>query len=366
MRLKTYRVATMPEAMVLIKRDLGDDALILNTKKVKTGGLFGLFRKELLEVTAAVETAEESAPQPAVSKAPPAEVTETPEPQSQPTDALMEELKSLKRLMVHEGPEDRLPELLRPMRRLLEKQGVDEAVQTELLSELLQTVESDKPVQEAFHAELVRFIEQHQQAIQNDSPSIACFIGPTGVGKTTTIAKVAAEQLLEHKRTVGLITADTYRIAAVAQLKTYGEILDVPVEVVESREQLAGALEALKACDVILIDTAGRNYQQAEYVQDLQKLLPDTQHIHTTLVLSLTAKYEDMVHIIGNFGALSIDELLLTKKDETASAGVILNLLHHYRIPLRRIATGQNVPDDLVAATPSLIADYIAGELRHA
>ncbi|MGB6779205.1 MAG: flagellar biosynthesis protein FlhF, partial [Planococcus citreus] len=176
----------------------------------------------------------------------------------------------------------------------------------------------------------------------------------------------AAEQLLEHKRTVGLITADTYRIAAVAQLKTYGEILDVPVEVVESREQLAGALDALKACDVILIDTAGRNYQQAEYIEDLQKLLPETQHIHTTLVLSMTAKYEDMVQIIGNFEALSIDELLLTKKDETASAGVILNLLHRYRIPLRRIATGQNVPDDLVAATPGRIADYIAGELRHA
>ncbi|MFP3324129.1 flagellar biosynthesis protein FlhF [Planococcus sp. SIMBA_160] len=364
MRLKTYRVATMPEAMVLIKKDLGDDALILNTKKVKTGGLFGWFQKERLEVTAAVQTAEESAPPPPVAKTQPAEVPATNEAKSPDTDVLMEELKSLKRLMMHEGPEDRLPENLRPMRRLLEKQGVEQAVQTELLSKLLQA-ENDAPV-EAFHKELVRFIEQHQQAVHNDSPSIACFIGPTGVGKTTTIAKVAAEQLLEHKRTVGLITADTYRIAAVAQLKTYGEILDVPVEVVESREQLAGALEALKACDVILIDTAGRNYQQAEYVQDLQKLLPETQHIHTTLVLSLTAKYEDMVQIIGNFDALSIDELLLTKKDETASAGVILNLLHRYRIPLRRIATGQNVPDDLVAATPSLIADYIAEELRHA
>ncbi|MDN5709017.1 MAG: flagellar biosynthesis protein FlhF [Planococcus sp. (in: firmicutes)] len=366
MRLKTYRVATMPEAMALIKRDLGDDALILNTKKVKTGGLFGLFRKDCLEVTAAVETMEETAPKSISSVNAQAMPAEAPVKKSQENDALMDELQSLKRLMMHEGPEDRLPEPLRPLRSLLEKQGVEKAVQTELLSKLLQASENEEPVQEAFHAELVRFIEQHQQAVKNDSPSIACFIGPTGVGKTTTIAKVAAEQLLEHKRTVGLITADTYRIAAVAQLKTYGEILDVPVEVVESREQLAGALDALKACDVILIDTAGRNYQQAEYIQDLQKLLPETQHIHTTLVLSMTAKYEDMVQIIGNFEALSIDELLLTKKDETASAGVILNLLHRYRIPLRRIATGQNVPDDLVAATPGRIADYIAGEERHA
>ncbi|MFP8784274.1 flagellar biosynthesis protein FlhF [Planococcus plakortidis] len=366
MRLKTYRVTTMPEAMALIKRDLGDDALILNTKKVKTGGLFGLFRKDCLEVTAAAETAEQSALKAvAPAKAQPAPA-EAPATKGQENDALMEELQSLKRLMMHEGPEDRLPEPLRPLRSLLEKQGVEQTVQTELLSKLLKASENEAPVQEAFHAELIRFIEQHQQAIKNESPSIACFIGPTGVGKTTTIAKVAAEQLLEHKRTVGLITADTYRIAAVAQLKTYGEILDVPVEVVESREQLAGALDALKDCDVILIDTAGRNYQQAEYIQDLQRLLPETQHIHTTLVLSLTAKYEDMVQIIGNFEALSIDELLLTKKDETASAGVILNLLHRYRIPLRRIATGQNVPDDLVAATPGRIADYIAGELRHA
>lgn len=357
----------MPEAMVLIKQQLGDDALILNTKKIKTGGLFGFFQQDRLEVTAAIETVEATVPKPASpTKVQAIPVREPAVKKSEENDMLMEELQSLKRLMLHEGPEDRLPENLRPMRHLLEKQGVEQAVQTKILSKLLKAAENGEPVQNAFLAELIGFIEQHQQAVKNESPSIACFIGPTGVGKTTTIAKVAAEQLLEHKRTVGLITADTYRIAAVAQLKTYGEILDIPVEVVESSEQLAGAIDALKACDVILIDTAGRNYQQVEYIEELQKLLPENQPIHTTLVLSLTAKYEDMIQIIDNFEALAIDELLLTKKDETASAGVILNLLHRYRIPLRRIATGQNVPDDLVAATPMRIADYIAGEQRHA
>lgn len=359
----------MTEAMALIKQQLGDDALILNTKKIKTGGLFGLFQQDRLEVTAAIETAEEVAQEvkPSAGTAPVAAVkTATPVPPKNKDD-IMEELQSLKRLMMHELPEDRLPKNLRPVRDQLMRQGVEEDVQTELLTRLLPKAgDTEKFTEETFHAEVVGFIEERQLAASERMPAIACFIGPTGVGKTTTIAKVAAEQLLEHKRTVGLITADTYRIAAVTQLKTYGDILEVPVEVVESREQLASALQSLNACDVILIDTAGRNYQQLQYIEELQQLLPEGQHIHTTLVLSLTAKFEDMVQIIKNFEMLPIDELLLTKKDETASAGAILNLLNRYPIPLRRIATGQNVPDDLVAATPARIADYIVGIQRHA
>lgn len=353
----------MPEALKLIKQELGDDALILNTKKVKTGGLFGLFQKDRLEVTAALEEQAEAPQQPLESSAVKAVAPAAEQEQGQ----ILEELKSLKRLMMHELPEERLPEQLRPIRELLKKQEVEEAVQTELLAKLLpQVTESKTPAEELLRNELVRFVEQHQGEAVPKTPAVLCFIGPTGVGKTTTIAKVAAEQLLDEKRTVGLITADTYRIGAVAQLKTYGNILDVPVEVAESQEQLAQALDALSACEVILIDTAGRNYQQAHYIEELQRLLPKGQEIHTALVLSLASKYEDMVQIIRNFEALRIDELLLTKQDETATAGAILNLMHRFPIPLRRIATGQNVPDDLVAATPERIVDYLMGEQRHA
>lgn len=376
MRLKTYTVDNVAEAIPLIKRDLGADALILNTKKVKKGGIFGLFQKDKLEVIAAVESKGSE-----LAKTPVADIEPVPvfsEPQSVPspsgagneTNDLIAELKSIKQFMMHVIEEDRLPDILKPLSERLEEQDVKKEVQSEILAKLMVLIDknpkvTEKEIDEAARTEMIRMIRANQKAPALKNPDIVCFIGPTGVGKTTTIAKIAADYMLREDKKVGLITSDTYRIAAVEQLKTYAGILNIPIEVVESFEDLVKAMAKLADCDIVLMDTAGRNYQQKQYIDDLEQLLPDKANVQINLVLSLTSKFEDMKRIIDNFKTIQMDGLILTKKDETSSAGALLNLVYRYSIPVRFIANGQNVPDDLLVATPELMADFVLGENGH-
>lgn len=378
MRLKTYIVQNVSEALPMIKRDLGADALILNTKKVKTGGFIGFFQKEKLEVTAAVEAkpqkkkAAERVAEPAATSASVKEHAAKPADYSAASDErlttdLITELKGIKQFMMQSMQEDHLPVSLKPLNQRLNSQEVTKEIQSEILSKMILTIGQQPDVSAAqLHrmakTEIIRLIETHQQTPAVKDPEIICFIGPTGVGKTTTIAKIAADLLLREGKKVGLITSDTYRIAAVEQLKTYAGILNIPIEVVDSAPDLNQAMDKLKACDIILMDTAGRNYQQKQYIDDLEALLSDKNKIQINLVLSLTSKYEDMKKIIDNFQTIKMDQLLLTKQDETSSSGAILNLIYHYSIPVTYIANGQNVPDDILTATPELIANFVLGE----
>lgn len=191
---------------------------------------------------------------------------------------------------------------------------------------------------------------------------IAHFVGPTGVGKTTTIAKLAAEQVLKYRRKVGFITSDTYRIAAVDQLKTYATILGVPLEVVFSPMDLKKAFDALSDRDIIFMDTAGRNFRNEMYVSELNALLHSGGKSETYLVLSLTTKYKDMRAIADNFSKFKLDKVLFTKRDETDSFGPIVNLLQEFPLQLSYITTGQNVPDDFAVADENEIIDLILEE----
>jgi flagellar biosynthesis protein FlhF len=379
MRLKTYTVNNMTQVIPMIKRDLGEDALILNTKKVKTGGFLGFFKQEKLEVIAAVET-KSSEPmrsiEPNKTEFQPSEMEETsadiesentPVMKEENLDELMSELKSLKQFMFQVIDEDRLPEALKVLNKKLNAQGITEEVQSEILGKLMLVLEQHPNyTEDKLHAlarkEIIKLINGHKKRPSRKKVDIICFIGPTGVGKTTTIAKIAADYLLSEEKKVGLITSDTYRIAAVEQLKTYAGILNIPIRVVESSADLTVAMDDLSDCDIILMDTAGRNYQQKQYIDDLQQMLPEKKKIQINLVLSLTSKYEDMKKIIDNFQTIAMDQLILTKKDETSSSGAILNLIYHYSIPIRYIANGQNVPDDILTVTPEMIANFVLGE----
>lgn len=379
MRLKTYTVNNMTQVIPMIKRDLGEDALILNTKKVKTGGFLGFFKQEKLEVIAAVET-KSSEPmrsiEPNKTEFQPSEMEETsvdiesentPVMKEENLDELMSELKSLKQFMFQVIDEDRLPEALKALNKKLNAQGITEEVQSEILGKLMLVLEQHPNyTEDKLHAlarkEIIKLINAHKKRPSRKKVDIICFIGPTGVGKTTTIAKIAADYLLSEEKKVGLITSDTYRIAAVEQLKTYAGILNIPIRVVESSADLTVAMDDLSDCDIILMDTAGRNYQQKQYIDDLQQMLPEKKKIQINLVLSLTSKYEDMKKIIDNFQTIAMDQLILTKKDETSSSGAILNLIYHYSIPIRYIANGQNVPDDILTVTPEMIANFVLGE----
>jgi flagellar biosynthesis protein FlhF len=187
-------------------------------------------------------------------------------------------------------------------------------------------------------------------------------IGPTGVGKTTTIAKLATEQVLKQKRRVAMITTDVYRIAAVEQLKTYAGILNVPIEVVRSAEELKLVLKKLEHYDLIYMDTTGRNYKEIQYRNSINEYLNQSLKSDNYLVLSMTTKFEDMKILLDKFLESSIQKLILTKYDETSSYGSILNIAFHYPYQLAYITNGQSVPEDITTIDAAHLARYLIGE----
>ena len=172
-------------------------------------------------------------------------------------------------------------------------------------------------------------------------------LGPTGVGKTTTIAKMAARAVLEKKKKIGFITTDTYRIAAIEQLKTYAALLQAPVEIVYNPTDYAEALQKFDHLDLIFIDTAGRNYKEAKYVDDLKSLIQFSEQVESYLVLSLTSKQKDLESIIEQFANLHIEKFIFTKLDETNSIGTMFNLMIKYNKGLAYYTNGQEVPEDI-------------------
>ncbi|MFK7695819.1 flagellar biosynthesis protein FlhF [Paenibacillus sp. HJGM_3] len=468
MRVKRYVVDSMPEALGRIRTDLGKDAVILNTKEIRSGGFLGLFGKKKIEVIAATDSnapavapgapakpsaasvmaaafggaaapapapapvgvplstaanaygrsdthpvfvggsapvaaalavAEEEAlpPIPVVNAAPPVAVQlpavhrpeqapAQPQPSSQAAglsgvgstrarpkeDQLLEEIKQMKEMMARLsgkiGDEPRYPEAIGRFRtRLLDQEIEEDLVDRILRLAAEQFTAPESPGTDVYAEETVRaqlkdlLTASAPKAIAPDT-RIAHFVGPTGVGKTTTIAKLAAEQVLKYNRKVGFITSDTYRIAAVEQLKTYATILNVPLEVVFSPQELVKAFQQLQDCELIFMDTAGRNFRNPMYVSELNSLLQARGKSETFLVLSLTSKYKDMKAITDNFAKFRLDKVLFTKMDETRSYGSILNLLYDFPIQLSYITNGQNVPDDIMEANEEQLINRILEE----
>jgi flagellar biosynthesis protein FlhF len=189
-------------------------------------------------------------------------------------------------------------------------------------------------------------------------------VGPTGVGKTTTIAKLAATFSIVDKRKVALITADTYRIAAVDQLKTFGDIIGVPVEVAYTPQELKEAVQLHADKDLILIDSAGRSHKNALQMSDLKGFLEAAKPSDIFLVLSSTTKSNDMLEIIDSYSDVAVSRLIFTKLDETSSYGAILNVINKCKKPLSYVTVGQSVPDDIEVANSSRLADLlIRGQL---
>lgn len=191
-------------------------------------------------------------------------------------------------------------------------------------------------------------------------------IGPTGVGKTTTIAKLAAIHSLWKKKKVFLLTADTYRIAAVKQIETYSKILGIPMDVIEDPRSIAPVLEKSAGADLLLLDTAGRSQKDGARIEEMRELYtafrPDAVH----LVLAANMKYRDMLDVVKRMGVIPISRIIFTKVDETTTYGALVNILLDFDRPLSFITTGQNVPNDIEVASGSRLADMLLGEERAA
>lgn len=189
-------------------------------------------------------------------------------------------------------------------------------------------------------------------------------LGPTGVGKTTTIAKMAARSVLEKKKKIGFITTDTYRIAAIEQLKTYAALLQAPVEIVYNAKDYEEAIKKLAHLDLIFIDTAGRNYKEAKYVEDLQSLINFNEEAESYLVLALTAKQKDLEAIIEQFSNLKIEKFIFTKLDETNSIGTMFNLMIKYKKGLAYYTNGQEVPEDIEQPSIESLIELFFKEIK--
>lgn len=191
-------------------------------------------------------------------------------------------------------------------------------------------------------------------------------IGPTGVGKTTTIAKLAAIHSLWKKKKVFLLTADTYRIAAVKQVETYSKILGIPMDVVDDPRHIGPVLEKTAGADLVLLDTAGRSQRDGARIEEMRALYlafqPDAVH----LVLAANMKYRDMLDVVKRMGVVPISRVIFTKTDETTTYGALLNILLDFDRPVSFITTGQNVPNDIEVASGMRLAEMLLGEERDA
>ena len=391
MRVRIFTGQSVQEAMNKVKLELGREAVILHTRRFKTGGMLGLFGNERVEVMAAVDDAllETPAVKAVVAPAIPPVAAAMPLQQSQESIAPVSvPLTPVK------AAEPEWKQELAEMRSLLEralhesKQGADAiasaAVEKLLEADVLQPVAESLVRQDpilyqwkgtltepAFTERLERLVEQGLGkvagvALNGSAPHVVALLGPTGVGKTTTIAKLAAYFSLQKGIRVSLITADTYRISAVEQLKTYAEIMGLQLEIVYAPQELAKALAKCKGSQLVLLDTAGRSPKNQEQLEELQLLLSQVPQAEKHLVLSLTTCNRDALEIAKRFSVCAPDKVLFTKLDEASRCGVILNVLQQFPMKLSYVTNGQNVPDDLQIVSPAWLAkELLRGDDEH-
>jgi flagellar biosynthesis protein FlhF len=365
-KIKKYVAPTMPEAMKIIRREFGKDAVILNTKEVRKGGFLGFFTKKNLEVVAAIDS--DNAEPKRKQKQPDVKSEKNNVRKQEARDDLAEQLKSLQKQIDTMG---HYPKPIANMDDWLFRQEVLPEIRGRWLNGMLKTwYGNDESMQpDELNDALQKWINAELSGVLPAAPRTPPFtkkylqlVGPTGVGKTTTLAKIAGKAKLEDGKRIAFITTDTYRIAAIDQLKTYANILDVPIEVAYSRDDFKKAKVLFSDYDLVLIDSAGRNFRESSFVTELQEAVPFGDDIETCLVFSLTSKYGDMKEIYRQFKHLHIEKMIFTKVDETVAFGAVVNLMLTEKVNPVFITNGQNVPDDLLEVSPSFLVKMLMGE----
>ena len=411
----------MQEALKLVRSSLGPDAVILSTRNIRGGGAIGFQGKPMVEVTAALDNSQDAGPAFKSQPLPPpkarsfSQVYEAPqlhqkipdlskkEQQKELQNILnpiqddiqdlkkmmngflkremakeedggdqdvlrtdMEELKSMMKLMLEGGSSANVPPLHDGLVQVY-KEMVGNKINEAFALKLIQEVGAKIPEEHLKNVGLLKahIAQEMMKSIKIGGPirlkkgttKIAAFVGPTGVGKTTTIAKLAADFSLSKKASVALITLDTYRIAAVEQLKTYARILKIPIEVIVNETELEGAVSQFGQKDVVLIDTAGRSKKDQAQLTELVSFLGVDLPIEVHLVLSATATEESILAAYSKFQPISVDRLLFTKLDESVHYGMIYNIIRKTNKPLSYFTTGQKVPEDIELAEAERLVD---------
>jgi flagellar biosynthesis protein FlhF len=363
--LQTFKAATMAEALGQVRAAMGNDAVILHTRKYQLRGWLGLGRREVVEITAGCGINVPSrATWPNAADVPARE----------PLIGLAAEVSTLKGMVkdlvthVRQQKTPEVPEeLFEPYLHLVENQ-ISEDVAIEIIREMKKQLRPEHLAHPQFVRE--KIADQIERLLpaagpiargRNGRPHVVALIGPTGVGKTTTIAKLAANLQLREKQRLGLITIDTYRIAAVDQLKKYADILDSRLRIVSSPEDLRDAVASMGDCNFVLIDTAGRGPNDALKLRELKTFLAAAAPDEVHMVISTTASQECMELAIERFSDVRVDRLIFTKLDEAKHHGIVLNIARKIGKPISYITTGQDVPDDIEVAEGRRLAEIILG-----
>ena len=284
------------------------------------------------------------------------------EKQRETIEALQNELAQMKAMLVQVVGKEKTPEDEMSLQQALKQQEVDSDIVDDVVLQLpAETVLADRDTPLALEG-LTKYLSDNVQMadgleLKARKRKIAALLGPTGVGKTTTLAKIAAQCVLEKGVSTAFITADTYRISAVEQLKTYADILGLPIAIVYTPDELKEAIQKFRQKQLILIDTAGRSQHNRRQMAELKDFLAVNQNIEKYLVLSATTKNEDAKDIVDKFSVCKPDKVIFTKTDETKSLGIILNILRKKAMRLSYLTNGQSVPDDIVPAQAEKLAE---------
>lgn len=416
MTINKFQGKTKEEAIEKAKEAFGASAVIMNVKEIKPKGLFRSFKSSTYEVTAAMEEKESYPPVTATIPVQPRrdninlmadEKITVPKPvrteqyvpvQREKTETLVEKetekedkkleerLDTLSNIleeklgvgknkneetMINSAKNQSASEL--KVGRILYTTLLNNEVNELYVNQLLEEIEKflrpgnsvDSILSNVYQKLILKFGQPKTIDLSGSKPKVIFFIGPTGVGKTTTIAKIASKYKVEHDKRVAFITADTYRIAATEQLKVYANILDAPMSIIYSAEEMNASIEEHFDYDLVFVDTAGFSHKNQEQRSDIQKLiegLDASYEKEVYLVISATTKYKDLMDIVDVYKEIADFKLIFTKLDETTTYGNILNTKLYSEADLSYVTNGQNVPEDIeVFDTQKIVKQLLGG-----
>ncbi len=401
MIIKKFQGKTENEAVEAAKRELGKNIVIMNVKGVKKKGFFRFFRSDMIEVTVALEEENEKyyplkkeekkepvSPSKVVYPSPYNEtqssrslIVENLDEEKRESTLLEEKLDNLHILLEQqrwrpegekEEEEEEVHSELEKFTKILYNTMLDNEVSeknaNQIIDEIEKSVKPNMPFDYALSSIYQKMVLKFGKPMSITPPEngvkVIFFVGPTGVGKTTTIAKIASKFIVDDKKKVALLTADTYRIAAAEQLRTYANILEVPFRVIYAPEEVGQVLKDFAGYDYIFVDTSGHSYQNEEQKANTNELIHSVDGLaekEVFLVLSATTKYRDMIHIVDSYSQVTDYRLIFTKLDETSAMGNLLNIKLHTGASLSYVTCGQNVPDDIEEFNPQKTVKKLLG-----
>lgn len=418
MTINKFQGKTKEEAIEKAKAEFGDTAVIMNVREIKSKGIFGFLKSSTFEVTAAMQEKENyisssrgvNIMKNTSDKINFAADEEIKLPSYSDNESVKNKIEQSKLVKdINKDSDDKIEERLNNLSNILEeKLGkvkedeetvsvkpsgtptgeelkfvrilyntlISNEVNEKYVNQILDEIEKflrpgnsvDTILSNVYQKLILRFGQPKGISLNGSKPKIVFFIGPTGVGKTTTIAKIASKYKVDMERKVAFITADTYRIAATEQLKVYANILDAPMSVVYSAEEINEAITQMIDYDLIFVDTAGFSHKNDSQKNDMKQMLEGVDDVYDKevyLVVSATTKYNDLLDIVDLYKEISDYKIIFTKLDETSTYGNLLNVKLYSGAELSYATTGQNVPEDIEVFDTQKIVKQLLGGNRH-